>query len=118
MGNPLCHVVLHANGAPEAKKFYGEILDWSFDDMQTPVGPYTIVGVGVGIGGGIMANPGAGTPSHWLAYIQVEDVAAAAKKAAALGGQILQENTDLPSGAFDVIADPTGAAVGLFQGAS
>ena len=82
MGNPFCHVELHANGAPEAKKFYGEFLDWSFDDMQTPVGPYTMIGVGDGdgVGGGIRANPAAGTPSHWLAYIQVEDVAAAAKR--------------------------------------
>jgi len=90
--------------------------------MQTLVGPYTMIGVGVGVGdgvgGGIMANPAAGTPSHWLVYIQVEDVAAAAKKAAALGGQILQEKTDLPSGAFAVMADPTGAAVSLFQSAS
>jgi hypothetical protein len=90
--------------------------------MQTPVGPYTMIGVGVGagdgVGGGIMANPAASTPSYWLAYIQVEDVTAAAKKAAALGGQILQEKTDLPLGPFAVIADPTGAAVGLFQGAS
>jgi predicted enzyme related to lactoylglutathione lyase len=115
MANPFCHVELHASDTSEAKKFYGELLDWSFEDMETPMGPYTMVGVGDGVGGGIMANPQAGAPSHWLAYIEVDDVAASVKKAAALGDKILQDKIDIPAGSFAVISDPTGAAVGLFQ---
>lgn len=118
MGNPFCHVQLHVGDTSEAKKFYGALLDRTFDDIKTLIGPYTTVGAGGSVMGGITGNRAGETPSHWLAYIEVDDVAAAAKRAVALGGTILQDKIDIPSGSFVIVADPTGAAVGLFERAA
>jgi len=116
MANPFVHVELHASDTAAAKKFYGELLDWSMKDEDMGGMTYTMISPGEGTGGGMMKNPVAGAPSHWLAYVQVDDAAAAASKAEKLGGKIVQAKTDLPGGAsFAIITDPTGAAVGLFQ---
>ena len=116
MGNPFVHIELHASNTAAAKKFYGELCDWGMKDEDMGGMTYTMISPGEGTGGGMMKNPVPGSPSHWLAYIQVDNAAAAASKAEKLGGTIVQAKTDLPNGAsFAVITDPTGAAVGLFQ---
>ncbi len=116
MANPFVHIELHASDTAAAKKFYGELLDWSMNDEDMGGMTYTMISPGEGTGGGMMKNPVAGAPSHWLAYVQVDDAAAAASKAQKLGGTIVQPKTDLPSGAsYAVITDPVGAAFGLFQ---
>ena len=77
---------------------------------------YTMIGVGDGTGGGIMKHPVAGAPSQWLAYVLVDDVAAATKKAAALGARVVTDKTEVASyGWFSIVADPTGALLGLWQ---
>ena len=119
MANPFVHIELHASDTAAAKKFYGELLDWGMKDEDMGGMTYTMISPGEGTGGGMMKNQAPNTPSHWLAYVQVDDAAAAASKAEKLGGTIVQPKTDLPSGAsFAVITDPTGAAVGLFQPAA
>jgi uncharacterized protein len=77
---------------------------------------YTIINVGKGTGGGMMKNPMPEIPSHWLAYVLVDDVAAATKKAEALGAVIAKGVTKIPDyGSFSVLIDPTGAALALWQ---
>ena len=72
--------------------------------------------VGQGTGGGIMKNPMPGAPSHWLPYVQVDDVAAATKKAKSLGATVLNDKTEVPGfGWFSVIQDPTSGVLGLWQ---
>ena len=52
----------------------------------------------------------------WQTYIGTDDVDAATEKARGLGATVYVEPTDIPTiGRFSVIADPTGASVGLFQ---
>ncbi len=119
MANPFVHIELHTSDLPAAKDFFGKLLDWTLEDVETPVGPYTIVGVGEGTGGGMMKNPVPGTPSYWLAYISVDDVEAKGKEAASLGGKILVGRTEIPDmGSFVLIEDPTGAMVALWQEAA
>lgn len=63
-----------------------------------------------------MKNPVPNAPSRWLAYVRVDDVAAATKKAKELGATVLQNRTEVPNfGWFSVISDPTGAVLGLWQ---
>lgn len=117
MGNPFCHIELQTTDTAKAKEFYKGLLDWGLEDM--PMGPetYTMISVGEGVGGGIMKNPVPNIPSHWLAYIQVDDVGGYTDKAKGLGATVLMEKTEVPNfGWFSVIQDPTGAAVGLWQG--
>ena len=114
MGNPFVHVELQTQDLVKAKKFYQGLFDWRLEDL--PMG-YTMVQVGEGTGGGMMKNPVPGAPSHWLPYILVDDVKASTKKAKGLGAKVVQDVTEVPShGWFSVVADPTGAAVWLWQG--
>lgn len=113
MSNPFCHVELHTTDLAKAKDFYGKLFDWKLEDIP---GDYTMIGVGEGTGGGMMKNPVPGAPSHWLSYVLVDDVEAATKKAKSLGAKVLQETTPVMDyGWLSVIADPTGAALGLWK---
>ena len=52
----------------------------------------------------------------WLLFVRVADVKAAAAKATSLGGRILVAPSDAPTAYWRaVIADPTGAVIGLVQ---
>ena len=114
MANPFCHVELNTTDLKKAKDFYGKLFEWKLEDM--PGGEYTMIGVGEGVGGGMMNNPVPGAPSFWLSYIHVDDIRAATKKAASLGGAVMRDVTEIPnSGEFSVITDPTGAHFALWQ---
>ncbi|MBU8934995.1 MAG: VOC family protein [candidate division Zixibacteria bacterium] len=100
-----------------AAKFYTELLGWKIVDSGMPGMKYSMLNAGDKNAGGMMAMPPdvpAEVPSHWLAYITVDDVDAAAAKAKELGGTILQVPTDIPTiGRFCIIQDPTSAVVAL-----
>ena len=52
----------------------------------------------------------------WLLFVRVADVKAAAAKAISLGGRVLVAPSDVPTEYWrSVIADPTGAVIGLVQ---
>ena len=55
-------------------------------------------------------------PTAWNTYVSVSSVDKAAEAAAAAGGQVLVAPFDvLPAGRVAVIADPSGAALGLWE---
>jgi len=115
-----CWNELMTRDTDKAGKFYAELIGWELADSGMPGMKYTILKAGDKQAGGMMAMPAdvpAEVPSHWMAYITVDDVDGAAKKVAGLGGTVLVEPQDIPNvGRFCVIQDPTGAAVGLLQG--
>ncbi len=114
MANPFVHVELDTTEPAKAKSFYSRLFDWTLEDA--PGGDYTLIKVGEGTGGEIMKHPVPGAPSMWLAYVHVDDIQAATRKARTLGGAVMKDVTEIPDfGWFSVIADPTGAALGLFQ---
>lgn len=117
MSNPFCHIELHANNVETAKSFYSSLFNWKLSDMQIcDDHTYTMIDVGEGTGGGMLTNPIPDAPSHWLSYVQVENLAAATEKAKSLGATIIQEPTEVPNfGSLSVISDPTGATLGLWQ---
>jgi hypothetical protein len=54
--------------------------------------------------------------AHWLEFVRVEDVGAAVAKASQLGGKILVDpRADRQGGQIAVVADPSGAPVGLME---
>ncbi len=117
MANPFVHVELNTTDVNKAKSFYGSLFDWKLEDV--PMGPgssYTMIKVGEGTAGGIMKHPVPGAPSAWLAYVLVDDVAAATKKAKSLGATVMKDVTEVMGmGTFSVLIDPTGAAIALWQ---
>ncbi len=117
MANPFVHVELNTTDPEKAKEFYGSLFDWTLEDVPMgPMGTYTLIKVGQGTGGGIMKHPMPGAPSAWLAYVDVDDVAAATKKAASLGANVIQDVAEVPGvGWFSIIMDPTGAVLALWK---
>ena len=117
MGNPFVHIELSTNDLDKAKKFYSALLDWKLIDMPMPDGgTYTMIYVGEGTGGGMMKHPMPGAPSMWMAYVQVDNLDAATKKAEQLGAKVIKEKTEVPGfGWFSMIVDPTGAMLALWE---
>ncbi len=116
MANPFVHVELNTTDVPKAKAFYGTLFGWKLEDMPMPFGTYTMINVGEGTGGGIMQHPMPGAPSAWLAYVLVDDIAAATEKAKSLGATVIKEVTEvMGAGWLSIIVDPTGAALGLWK---
>ncbi len=117
MGNPFCHIELHTDDAGKSKSFYSELFDWQLEDMPMGDMTYTMVGVGDdGTGGGITPKMCEDAPTAWMPYVLVDDVAVSVEKAKSLGGEVINEKTEIPNmGWFGIIKDPSGAILGLFQ---
>lgn len=100
----------------KAKKFYGELLGWKWTDM--PDMNYSVFEAqGMQIGGAMKITPEMkGMPPNWGLYASVDDVDAAAKKAASLGATIIVPPTDIPEvGRFCTLRDPQGATISLIH---
>jgi len=117
MGNAFVHVELNTTDLAKAKDFYGKLFDWTLEDV--PMGgddTYTMIKVGQGTGGGMMKNPMPGAPSMWLAYVDVDDIEAATKKAKSLGAKVVKDVTEvMGAGWLSLVVDPTGAMLGLWK---
>ncbi|MBV9735012.1 MAG: VOC family protein [Acidisphaera sp.] len=119
MGNPFVHVELATTDIGKAKDFYRSLFAWDLHDEDMGGMTYTMIGVGEGTGGGMMQHPMPGAPSGWLAYVLVDDVAAATEKARSLGATIMRDVMEvMDAGSLAVIIDPTGAMLGLWQSKS
>jgi predicted enzyme related to lactoylglutathione lyase len=116
MANPFVHVELQTNDPVSARKFYTSLFDWKLQDVPMPGGTYTMIDVGGGTGGGMMRNPVPGAPSHWLAYVGVDDINASTKKAKELGAMVVMDVTEVGEfGWMSVISDPTGATLAMWK---
>ena len=116
MANPFVHVELNSTDVNKAKTFYGKLFDWKLEDAPMPGGTYTMIGVGEGTGGGMMKQMIPGAPSSWLAYVGVDDIETATKKAKSLGATVMKDVTEVPGfGWLSIIVDPTGAMLGLWK---
>src|SRR6476469_8352390 len=118
MASPFVHVELNTVDPAKAKAFYSRLFQWQLEDMPNtavPDGAYTMIKVGEGTGGGIMKQVPNG-PSGWLAYVLVDDIHAATKKAQSLGAEVMKDVTEVMGmGWLSLIKDPTGSILGLWQ---
>jgi predicted enzyme related to lactoylglutathione lyase len=116
MANAFVHVELNTTDIDKAKTFYGQLFDWKLEDVPMGGSTYTLIKPGDGTGGGMMKHPVPGAPSAWLAYVLVDDVAAATAKAKSLGAKVMQDVTEvMGAGWMSIIIDPTGAPLGLWK---
>jgi len=116
MANPFVYVQLNTTDVGKAKAFYSKLFAWKLEDVEMGGQGLTAIEVGQGTGGAIMKHPMPGAPSTWLAYVQVDDIAAATQKAKSLGAKIIKDVTEVGgSGWSSIITDPTGAALGLWK---
>lgn len=101
-----------------AKKFYTELLGWQLKESAAAGMAYNEIVVGGEHVGGMyqmMAEQG-DAPSHWMAYVAVDDVDEKARRVEALGGRVCVRPMDIPNvGRFCVVNDPTGATLSLIK---
>ncbi|MGH2686835.1 MAG: VOC family protein, partial [Actinomycetota bacterium] len=100
-----------------ARRFYGGLLGWEFEDVGQDGGdPYTLARLDGRIVAGMHTHPGQDVAPHWDSYIAVADADAALERVRELGGEVAVGPFDIPGTARGgVIADPSGARVGLWQ---
>ena len=113
-----CWNELATKDAAGAKKFYAELLGWKLKESDATGMAYREIVVGGRHLGGIyqMTAEQGDAPSHWMAYVAVDDVDAAAKRTEELGGAVRVQPMDIPNvGRFCVITDPAGAALSLIK---
>jgi predicted enzyme related to lactoylglutathione lyase len=114
-------VDLQTTDQDAAKSFYGQLFGWTYDDQPMPQGP--VYSMASKNGGAVAAiapqSPELaeqGVPPTWNTYLAVADIDAAAGRVEAAGGKLLMRPFDvMDAGRMCVAADPTGAAVALWQ---
>jgi uncharacterized protein len=107
---------LMSTDAEAAKRFYSRLLGWEIEVWKPGEMDYAMVMAdGQGHGGFHQIEEGQNVPSHWMAYVCVEDVDATVGQAERRGGKVLFGPMDIAEvGRFAVIADPEGAAIAAF----
>jgi predicted enzyme related to lactoylglutathione lyase len=118
--NPFIWYELMTSNVTEAKKFYGKVVGWNFEDVPVLGMTYTLLRAGDREIGGMMPMPErlriAGLNPCWAAHVGVADVDAAASKLRQLGGKIHREPTDIPDvGRFAAVSDRQGANFLMFN---
>ena len=99
-----------------AKKFYSELLGWSYNETPNPAagGTYNTIMNKERANGGIMAMAGPqfeNIPPHWGAYFAVESVEDTVEKVKQNEGKLLMPPMDIPEvGRMAALMDCTGAA--------
>lgn len=91
--------------------FFTELVGWRTQEVDMgPMGKYTMFFVGEKDVGGLMPlETSHGVPSHFVAYVHVDDINAALERAQRLGGKVAVPPTPIPDvGTFAVLIDPLG----------
>lgn len=116
----IAHHELNTSDLAGAKKFYGAVFGWTFDDVPMGDGAvYSMVKSKEGVPfGGFSTNPMPGAPSAWLNYASVASLAKTLGKIEKNGGTVLVPATVIPNmGSFAVFQDPQGATFAIWEAA-
>jgi predicted enzyme related to lactoylglutathione lyase len=97
-------------------RFYNRLFGWSVDPEVAPGTSYQrLSNQGVDFGGRMSWDAVMGIPSHWLAYIQVDDLDATVDTATQLGAPSVIGPMEIPGvGRFSILTDPSGASFIVF----
>lgn len=108
---------LNTTDVEAAKRFYGELFGWSFEDSEN--NGYCHISSGEEMIGGLRRREeGEHGPPSWLGYVLVDDVPAAVERVGGGGGQVYMPATTMPDvGTFAVVADPSGGVVAPWRSA-
>lgn len=108
-----CWETLVTRDPAAAIAFYGKVF--GLGTGPTPSGEGKVFMAGPTMVADVQpARPGG--PSYWATYVAVEGAEASRDRAARLGGKVIAPRIDVPKvGIVAVVADPSGAALGLFQ---
>jgi hypothetical protein len=113
-----CWHELVTRNADKCKEFYSQLFGWTTSEKEIGGAPHTLFHrEGDEHASMIQTRPEWGDVApHWMAYVAVDDVDAAAKQAERLGGTIAVPPSDIPTvGRAVVITDPGGAPLALIK---
>jgi uncharacterized protein len=117
----LCWNELSTPDPDLAASFYEALFGWRFE----PIGPFPGAPEMMGITNAAGWKNGSTTklegenaeiPANWTPYFGVESCPEAVSRARQLGGQVVVDTIEIPSGRLAVIRDPQGAAFGFVDG--
>jgi predicted enzyme related to lactoylglutathione lyase len=109
-----CHVEIPIKDLSRAKKFYGELFGWQFQDV--PEMNYTLYNTpGCVVGGGFF-KPSDRMPEKVINYITVTSIEQTSKKLSNFGGKSLGPKIEVPGhGSMMHITDSEGNLIALWQ---
>src|SRR5262245_32191402 len=110
---PVVHLELHTADLARACDFYGRLLGWRTETIDSDGCPsYQSLDMG-GLGGGVVECE----TSHalWLPYVEVGEIRGATDRARRLGASVLLEPREGPAGWRSVIASAAGAEIAFWQ---
>lgn len=112
-----CWIDLFSSDPDRATTFYGEIFGWTPEQTPPEYGGYVNFRKDGVMIAGMMRNDGsAGMPDGWNTYLSVPDAKATVEAAVAAGAQVhLEPMQVMELGSMAMVADPGGAAIGLWQ---
>lgn len=107
-----CWETLNTTDIDRAKAFYTKVVGWT---GAAGTNGMLVFSAGQAMVADVEPAP-PGLPSHWLLHVVVEKLEASRDRAEKLGAKVLMPVVDIPTiGRISVIADPTGAAISLFE---
>src|SRR5579862_397141 len=99
-----------------SNSFYSGLFGWEAEDQGEEMGHYTILRKNGKTVAGNMAVMMEGQPSAWVSYVAVDDADATTDRARKAGAAVFVEPMDVGDiGRMALFADPTGAAIGVWQ---
>lgn len=109
---------LNTHDAEQAKRFYSELLGWSFVTVEE--NDYIVASKGDTMVAGILdlsnLDDGSEIPPSWFTYIEVENIDDACVQVVSNGGKITRPTFEVPGvGRIAIVQDNTGACLGIMQ---
>ncbi|MGV9933758.1 VOC family protein [Streptomyces olivaceoviridis] len=100
-----------------AKRFYGDVLGWTFGESSSEYGHYTqAYADGKAVAAVVPPMPGQEGQSQWCLYFASPDAAATAEKIRENGGEVLMEPMQVGEfGTMCLAREPSGAVFGVWQ---
>ncbi len=96
--------------------FYTGLFGWTFNSAGPEFGGYGTFANSGRVVAGVNPCTDPGTPIAWCVYLHAPDASAVLETVTAAGGRIIVPLMEIPGqGHMAVVADPSGAFVGLWQ---
>ena len=113
MTSRVVHLELHTPNLGAACAFYGRLLGWRPQRIQSADTSYQSLDLAPELSGGIVE---CGTErALWLPYVEVASVAAATSQAVTLGASLTLSPREGPAGWRSVVTSPAGGEIAFWQ---
>ncbi|MGI8776188.1 MAG: VOC family protein [Acidimicrobiales bacterium] len=112
-----CWVDLMTSDTERSRTFYCDLFGWTAEEPAEEFGGYfSFTKDGVRVAGCMAARPGSDMPDVWSVYLATDDAAKTTAAAVAGGGSVIVDAMAVGDiGTMAFVADPAGAAVGIWQ---